>query len=485
LLALILLALAVRLPCLLGAEETLSFAGTYRDDRITVDLDPPTSTSPNIYTGSIHLGDQKFRLKAEAQDERLKGTFESQGDQFDFSASVVGRMLVLTTDGTTYRLKKQIANPLARLPPSKPNPLAQLPASSLPALSAAPATNLPAVMLPVGAPLRLKRLSIWDDTNMIGGEAVSFLAPAGWQVEGGLRWRMHRAVPVYLALRASNPAHSEVLETFPTIPFVWTEGGIPLFPAGSNYMGNEVAEPLEDPLAYMQKILLPRFHPLLSGTQVVATEELPKIAEAIGQAAEEPGVQKKFRAARLRLEYVENGKAMQEDIYCVLAATYFPALHTTFWGPDRNYSFKAEKGKLDLRTRLFQSMINSFRPNLQWFNRYVQLVQVLMQNQLDTTQPLSELIRFVAATSPEVNDVRRQSYERQQAIQDRINFHFAQLVRGLEEYRNPFDGALLQLPSGYQALWAHPLGDLALSDDPAFNPNSSLAKDWQRLEKNH
>ena len=106
---------------------------------------------------------------------------------------------------------------------------------------------------------------------------------------------------------------------------------------------------------------------------------------------------------------------------CVLGVAYVPNIRTTFWGPDRNYSFKAEKGKLDARTPVMQSMIASFQPNLQWFNRYLQLVQLLMQNPLDAKRPVTELTQYVPRTSPEINELIRQAYERQQAARDRVN----------------------------------------------------------------
>src|SRR6478735_3195414 len=98
-----------------SADANVSWTGTYRDEHISIELDKPSRAgNRTTYTGTIQLGEQKFPLKAEADEERLKGTFEDQGDKFDFTASIVGRMLVLTTDGTTYRLRKQSVNPLAR-----------------------------------------------------------------------------------------------------------------------------------------------------------------------------------------------------------------------------------------------------------------------------------------------------------------------------------------------------------------------------------
>ena len=482
------------LPEFLFAQEENSFAGTYRDEQVLVELSAPTrSGEKDIYTGTIQLGTQKFPLRAEAQEARLKGTFESQGDHFEFTGSIVGRMFVLTTEGTTYRLKKQTANPLAR--PSMPNPLAQAPRTNqvpaariLPNPSpSAPTNSTPKLALenePSANTIRLKPCSVIDNANIIGGEAFNLLAPVDWRVEGGVGWRMYPAAPAFVAMRVTDPGHSEAWEVFPTIPFVWGDERSPEYPAGSKYLGNEVAEPIENPVDYVKRVLLPRFRRDVSQPQIVATEELPKVAEIIRENSQEPGVERKLRAMRVRLEYLQGGKMMQEDIYCVLAQAYAPAIKTTLWRPERNYSFKAEKGKLDARTRVFQTMVNSFKPNLRWFNRYVQLVQLLLQNQPDTARPASDLSLFVARTSDEINEARRRLYEQQQRTQAGINAAFGLYVRGLEEFRSPFDSGAVQLPSGYRQAWANPLGEYALSDAMNFNPNTVSDGRWVKLDRN-
>jgi hypothetical protein len=459
------------------AQDDVSVAGAYRDEQIVIRL--VRAENRTGYTGTVELGDRKYPLRAEQEEQRLKGFFESDGDDFPFSATVVGRILVFTTDGVTYRLKKQTTNPLARSP-SKPNPLAQ-------ARTNAPATVPPTeVALPAKANLlRLRRHSIPDDPGMIGGEASSLLAPSDWQVEGGVTWRMHASLPAYVALRASNSNRTEVLEAFPSIPFVWVEGGIPMFPVGANYMGNEVGQPIEDPVTYIQHVVLPRFRSNLKSPQLVSTEELPRVAEVIGETAREPAAQQRFRAARIRLEYTESGRPMQEDIYCVMGLTTVLATRTTFWGADRNYSFKAEKGRLDARAKLFHAIVSSFRSNPQWVNRYVQVLQFMTQLPFDSTRSPAELARFVPRTTEVISDLRRRIYERQQADQDRVNASFNEYVRGLVEYRNPFESRVVRLPAGYAVAWVSPTGEYLLSDEPAFNPNGSTRRDWQNMEKEH
>jgi hypothetical protein len=330
--------------------------------------------------------------------------------------------------------------------------------------------------------VRFKPYSIKDDAG-IGGEAFSLLIPVDWKVEGGVAWRLHPALPAYTAMKVINPNGPEVLEAFPTLPFVWTQGGIPFFPPGSTYLGNEVCQPTDDPVDYIKRFILPRFRQNLARPRIVATELLPKVAEAVAATSQEPGVQKVFKAARVRLEYDLAGQLMEEDIYCVLALAPIPQIRTTFWGPERNYGFRAAKGKLDDQTKILQTMIASVKPNLQWFNRYQQLVQMLVQNQLRSIRQVGELSRYIAKTSSEISEMSRQAYENRQASMDRINTQFSQYIRGVDEYKTPSENRPVELPSGYREAWTNPLGEYVLSDDPNFNPNIGSAANWQRMEK--
>jgi hypothetical protein len=485
-----LLAGGALLASLQGAavEPDASLSGTYRDERVLVELNAPTRTGEHTtYTGIIQLGDAKFPLKAEADEARLTGTFESGGDRFEFSGTVVGHMLVLTTDGTTYRLKKQVMNPLAR--PEHPNPLAKPRANPLLATnrvgSPAELTNATPALpprIPNGTALRLQRHSILDDL-IIGGEAFSCLVPSGWQLEGGLSWRLHPLVPAYLALRLHNTLQIDSVELFPTIPFVWSDEGIPLYPAGSSYLGNEVAEPIIDPVVYVQKIILPHFRKEAPPAKVLLSEELPAVADAVAQSAQEPGIEKKFRAARVRLEYQELGRWMHEDVYCVLVAAYVPAVKLTFWGADRNYSFKAEKGKLEADSKIMQTIIDSFQTSLPWFNRYVQLVQLLAQSPFETLRSAADLSARVARTAPEINEARREAFDRQRTSQTQINRRFSLYVHGTDPYENPVDGRAVELPADYGVAWMNASGEYLLLNDPNYNPNISPNDSWQRLAK--
>jgi hypothetical protein len=471
-------------PAFAQDQADPSWRGTYRDEHLTVELNYPSrSAGRTIYTGTIQTTDQKFPLRGELTGTRLKGTFQSGGDKWEFTADLDGSALVFTTGGTTYHLANQLANPLAR--PAKPNPLA-LPKSTAPQSTNRIAGTDPSAARPTVAPskgkvLVLQRKGLPDDPIMIGGEAFSVLLPIDWEIEGGVTWRMNPTAPACLAVRLSKADRTEAVEVLPTIPFVWAEGGIPFFPPGSNYLGNIVAPPMDNAADYIKDVIVPRYRRSV-GARIVTSQVLPRMADAIAQGSEESGIQKKFHAARVRLEYPENGRLMEEDVYCVLLQTTIPSAQTTFWGADRNYAFKAEKGKLDLDRRLFQAIVTSILPTFQWFNRYVQLLQILSQNPLNTTRPVVELAQYIQRTTSDTDDLRRGLFERQQSALSLLNGRLNQALGGLAEYQNPFNRQAVDLPSGYASSWASPNGEFLLASDPDFDPNQGSEVTWRRLE---
>lgn len=428
------------------------------------------------YSGSIQMGQKNLACTAREGGGQLKGNFESDGNQFPFTAALQGDTLTLQSGGATYTLKKQApaVNPLAR--PAAANPLAK-PAAA--AASTRSGTNTAAV-------LRFRKVSIKDQPNMIGGEAFSFLAPVGWQVEGGLVWRTHPTMPASVGMRVRNPSGLEQFENFPTVGFSW--GGylaVSGFPQGSLYLGNEVQPPVRDAIAYLKERQIPRVRGNVRA-RIVQTEPLPKLAEAARAAEPAPaygGPQMTFTAGRVRLEYELEGKPVEEDLYCVLNSMAMPTVNMTLQVADKLCAMRAPKGQLDQATKVCETMIHSTRINLQWYSQYSQLVQALTQAQMNQIRAAGDLSRYISRTSNEISDMMRQSYEQRQASQDRINQNWSQYMRGVDEYRDPVAGRPVELPSGYQNAWVSGNGEYIVTDSVNFNPNVELDGNWQKLER--
>jgi hypothetical protein len=178
-----------------------------------------------------------------------------------------------------------------------------------------------------------------------------------------------------------------------------------------------------------------------------------------------------------------NGKPVEEDFYCVLNTMLLPQSKLTLQIADKLYALRAERGGLSNLTKIGETMIHSTRPNLQWFNKYAQLVQSLTQMQMQRIQAAGEISRIISRTSNEISDMMMKSYEERQASQDRINKNWSQYMRGVDEYRDPVAGRPVELPSGYNNAWVNSAGEYIVTDSTLYNPNVEIGGNWQKLER--
>ena len=332
----------------------------------------------------------------------------------------------------------------------------------------------------VAAEMRL-RPQVIQDPMMGNEEALRLLVPANWTVEGGIVWRPELATLAYLQLRIRDPRGPNSLEVFGAPPYTWNERGYLGFPPGSLYLGAYVVRPIE-PAEYVARVLLPQVRGSLS-PRIVGTEALPQLAAQIAPLVQEPGATKQVLASRTRIEYVDGGRPVEEDFYCVnvyAQTSLTPGI--TFWGPDRLFSFRAAKGRLDRQAPLLLAITSSATVGKVWLSRYLQVREQWFRNQMGAIRRAGELSRQLAQTSAQISEDSQRAWEARQASQDRSNEAFAEYVRGVETYHDPFEGREVQLPSGYGDVWISRNGEYVLGNDPNFNPNVSMNGTWERVE---
>jgi len=331
--------------------------------------------------------------------------------------------------------------------------------------------------------LRLRMQAV-HDPMMNNEEAFRFLVPADWRVEGGVVWRPEISTLVYLQLRFSDPSGVNALEFFPTLPFTWNQQGNFGFPPGTLYLGSYVVAPL-DPDNFVRQIVLPQMRGRVSPT-VIRTDPLPELANAVAPTVQEAGAIKQVAAARTRIEYKEGAKSYEEDIYSVMVYSQVPMTPgIVWWGPERLFGFRAEKGQLDRQAPLLQTIFASVRVNRGWFGRVLQVREAWIQNQMQAIRNAAELSRYIARTTDEISAMHEQVYENRRASEDRTAEAYSQYIRGVETYRDPFGNREVQLPTGYNDVWVSRAGEYILANDPNFNPNVSASGTWQRADPSH
>jgi hypothetical protein len=84
------------------ARRTISMAGSYKGDELSLDL----SGDPAHYTGTLTLRDKSFPLTARGQGNKVTGTFQAAGASFEFTAALDIDTLTVISDGNTYILRR-------------------------------------------------------------------------------------------------------------------------------------------------------------------------------------------------------------------------------------------------------------------------------------------------------------------------------------------------------------------------------------------
>jgi hypothetical protein len=338
---------------------------------------------------------------------------------------------------------------------------------------------------PANNTLTLRTVSVMDAPNRIGGEALRLLVPADWQFQGEVVWRNHPNYPASARLRTFNPNGVEEVGFMPNLLFYWNPYITAYFPIGSYYLGNEIRQPALEPSVALRTYVIPRYWPNLGAARVVGEQELPELATLGPLKYPDLKNTGTFRAGKVRLEFEEKGVPVQQDVYCMIVAFQAPAMGTmaTFWGIDEIRYSKAEKGKLESQYKLLQAVSYSVKLNMEWFAKYVQVTQMMTQNAMNASNRAVDLSRYLARTNAQITSTIRQAYQDHEAAMDRINAQFDNYVRGVDNYRDPRSGSTVQLPSGYNQVWANANGEYVLSNDPNFNPNAHSGQDWQRVAK--
>ena len=238
----------------------------------------------------------------------------------------------------------------------------------------------------------------------------------------------------------------------------------------------------------LKKVVVPRFRASVQGLKIVKEEEISNVVLPSGVSSQSP-LQTSTKAGKVRIEYTENGKVYEDEIYCIVEATYYPlqsmlgTYTNVMWGVNYIGSFRAEKGKLDASAKIFQTISNSVTLNIKWFNTYVQVIEYLIKMQIQQIKSLGQLGSIIAQTGSEIRQENLDLYYQREAMNDRISTQFSEYVRGVDSYYNPLEEKNVEMPTGYDNVWVNNLGEYVLSDNPNYNPNIGGNQNFQRLEK--
>jgi hypothetical protein len=440
------------------------FTGSYADDSVVVEF----HATDQGYEGVLHDADEHIPLQGRVQGRRIIGTFTYQGETIPFNAELNGRKLSLSAEGTTIILTRQNA-PKAR-------------AAGSPQTAVRSGDRTPQTVTPIDVK-RFRRISV-QDRQVIGGEAVSFLIPVEWRIEGGIVWRLHPALPAGARIRVFNPSSPQQVEAFPSFPYTWGDSCGPgkLMPTGARWFGNEVHPPFRSTQECLETSIIPRIRSPFRW-RVTGRERLPELAVAHQQnSPREPGGRVFFDAARVRIQYEINGVSVEEDIFAVMQTVLVPAGNIIIQIADRVIAMRAERGRLDAARPLHLTIVNSSKINLQWYNKYAQIVDFLVRAKMQEIRAIGEFSRALSRASSRISEQRMQQWSETNRRQDRIDREWSEYIRGTETYNDPVGGEPVELPSGHNHAWVSRSGEYILTDNPNFNPNVERRGDWVEMK---
>ena len=332
-----------------------------------------------------------------------------------------------------------------------------------------------------GGALRLVPLAI-DDPG-IGTRAFTMLVPLGWKHAGGVLWQHQYSNLASAQMTVRDPASAAALELFPIIPACWDESGRAMLPPGQNYMGNVVARPPASAADYVRGYFVQLHRGKVRGVEIGTTKNLPDVAAAVAKNVQEQGVEKQVDSACVRLEYEEGGKRIAEDVYITLVlsrSVLVPGM--VMWSLEHQYSFRAEKERIESLQPLLQAMVASMRIELAWYAGYVQVFQLWQQGQMQAIRDAGELSRQISRNNDAMIASLRSSFAERQRAQDRVSREFSESIRGVETYEHPFEQRPVELPSGYTDAWVNVRGEYLLSNTAGFDPNVGDTVEWRRME---
>lgn len=310
---------------------------------------------------------------------------------------------------------------------------------------------------------------IFNDTQGTGLDAFSFLMPLDWQFEGEMNWILDNpAMPSVTKFRVFNPKGKEEFEVFANQCYFYTTNQqlLSMFPPGSKYFGSTVKQPVTAQYT-LRNIILPQYRDDATNRQILKDENLPELAQALGAGKQMQGYT--TSGAKFRVSYILSDIPIEEEFYAVTEQYSFPVnsmygtFYNTIWYVDYIFSFKAEKGKLENYTNIFQTITSSFKINPQWYAKYTNIIEYMAQQQITQIKNTGEFSRLLSRMSDQISDEKMQQFESHGNVYDKVAQKFSDNTLGIDRYYDPHEGRDVELPSGYNHAWSNNKGEYIVS----------------------
>jgi hypothetical protein len=251
---------------------------------------------------------------------------------------------------------------------------------------------------------------------------------------------------------------------------------------GGQVQGCPILRPANGPVAAIRSIVIPYYLKQLGGQYaVLSSQELPAMAAAFAPTyATEGQAPAQVRAGVVRIEYNQNGRAMDQDIYSVYLLIQGPGGYV--WGLDHITAFKAEKGALDQATKTFALMAGSLQPTPKFMDAIGRVTSSLVQQFYQTQEATMQRVAAEVQAEQQVSQQIMSGWQaRQKAETDAIANYDAGAIRGVTNEKDAY-GNIVQVPDEAAHAWTDASGEVVYTESESFNPSQYKNVDWQQLK---
>ena len=285
-------------------------------------------------------------------------------------------------------------------------------------------------------------------------------------------------------------------DIYPLINFIWGNQNAPWahrVQPGQISGGAIIEPPPADQFDAFEKVIVPMFRPDLANAKVVNKEKMPEVAKAVyDQINTDPdnyvvGV----AVGRETFEYDLNGQTVQEVIGGVYKAYTSKRWGFVSWSLVNVSSKRAPKGELDQLKPISDIMVQSLEMNPEWNQRLAALLTQRQQQTAANQQQQAErqneqfnAIESRISAQTAANDAQHASYWQHSADLERQSDREADVQREVSPWRTS-DGGSVKLPNQYGHAWEGADGEIIMSNDAQYNPNSdgNTHTTWTSMEQ--
>ena len=331
----------------------------------------------------------------------------------------------------------------------------------------------------------LKRFRVIDPSGFAQPvEAASFLLPANWQMEGGVRWNTSRCLSdiVQFSVHAASTDKKYELFVFPTTQFDWVNNDQMMYAlrTGGYGSGCNIAQPV-DAATYIKQVM-----PQLVNATAASATSITAMEQQLKQQAAQysaPGYAIVPSAAEGKLQFADGSEGIAlctiSQIIQSIQGYDGRAISHYQTAVNNRIVLKYPKGEEKNARNILSTIQSSVRVNTVWINA----IQTMFNNIRKMIQDETwKRIQITQQAQQEISDNITRGWEQRNDNPDKSSQWFSEYIRGVDSWTDEA-GNKVELTSGYSNAWQKSDGSYLLSNDVSFDPNVAFQETWKPLTK--